>query len=363
MKIAIDISQVLYGTGVSVYTRNLVTVLSKIVPTSDQLTVFGGSLRRRHELNLFAARLNNITQKNHFLSPRVLHLLWNNFHFLNAEVFTGDVDLIHTSDWAEPPSKFKKVTTVHDLSFFRDPSFVQPYVRQVHTKRLYWVAKESAKIIAVSQATKKDLIKYLEIDPCRIEVIYEGPSILSNPVVSLPVQEKILKRYRITKPFFFVPGSGHPRKNLVRLVSAFKKTKLDHQLFISGRPSPEELKLQSDRVIFGGFIPDSDWAQLISASQALLYPSLYEGFGVPILDAFVCGVPVVTSNVSSLPEVAAQAGVLVDPQDTDSIASGIIASLAQKNDLIKAGTKRLESFSWEKTAQETLKLYHDILNY
>ncbi len=360
MKIAIDVSQVVFGTGVSVYTRNLVHHLTEIVDSNHQLVLFGGSLRRKAELDLWINRLSKTTNKTNRLPPQFVSFLWNNLHLFPAEIFTGPVDVIHTSDWAEPPSRTPKITTVHDLSFFKDSTYVQSSVRATHIKRLYWVAKESRRIIAVSQATKNDLIKYLDIDPQRIDVIYEGPSVAKPPTLSPLTQEKILSRFHLTKPFLFVPGCGHPRKNIPNLVKAFLHTKLDYQLLIVGRPTPQERTLASSQIIFTGYLSDPDWAELMTLSEALLYPSLYEGFGIPILDAFVCNTPVVTSKTSSMPEVSGSAAILVDPHSIDSISTGIIKALDSKISLIKAGQERLQKFSWSDTAKQTLKLYQQI---
>ena len=161
MKIGIDITKVIYGTGASVYTRNLVTTLIKLYP-EDEFILFGGSLRRRTELELFVKRLR-ATSKLFYIPPKFFDLLWNSFHILPVEKLIGKVDIVHTSDWAEPPSRLPKVTTVHDLIPFKYPHTTTANVRSAHKKRLAWVAKESSFILAVSQSTKRDLIEILKI--------------------------------------------------------------------------------------------------------------------------------------------------------------------------------------------------------
>jgi glycosyltransferase involved in cell wall biosynthesis len=359
MKIALDVSQVIYGTGVSKYTKNLVSHLLRI-DDKNEYTLFGGSLRRKGELDTWINRLPEAKRKTFYLSPYFLHLAWNTFHFLPAEVLTGTVDLLHTSDWAEPPTKMKKVTTVHDLNFLIDPAFAHPQIRQVQTKRLFWVSKESAGIIAVSQATKKDLIEHLDIPSDRIEVIHEGPTIQYRPEVSQEELALTKKKFDIDRPFVVIPGAGHPRKNITRAIAAFKQSKLEYQLVVLGLARGEEKRLASSQIIFTGFVSDRDYEILLSNAQLLLYPSLYEGFGLPVLDAFICGVPVVTSNCSSLPEVAGEAAILVDPQSTESIALGIIKALKQAGTLVQAGQHRASKFSWKRTAQETLAFYQKV---
>lgn len=360
MKIAIDVSQAIYGTGVSKYTKFLVTELLHL-KTPNQFVLFGGSLKRKAELDHWVNQFDGVIKKTSYFSPELAHLFWNTLHLLPAETFTGKVDLVHTSDWAEPPSRVPKVTTVHDLAMFHDPKFAHPKISQVHRKRLFWVMKESARIIAVSYATKNDIVKFLEIDPERIDVIPEASTIPYLSLNSTEISLSQLKRLGINKPFILVPGSGHPRKNIERTVSAFKKAGLDLLLVIVGRPTTSEQSLASESVIFTDFVSDLDFAVLVSQAQLLLYPSLYEGFGLPILDAFTVDTPVVTSNVSSLPEVASDAAVLVDPLDSDAIAGGIIKALKNRDELVKKGRQRLKDFSWQNTAKQTLKLYERVL--
>lgn len=360
MKIALDISQVIYGTGVSRYTKFLVEHLLLHYP-EHQYILFGGSFKRKAELDHWVNSLKNVTNKTNRLSPQMAHFLWNTLHLVKAETFTGKVDLIHTSDWAEPPSRVPKVTTIHDLAMFHDPAFAHPQISQVHRKRLFWVMKESNRIIAPSQATKNDIIKFLNIDPERIDVIPEASTM---PTITLNSAEQSLsglKRLGIHKPFILLPGSGHPRKNVKRAIAAFKKLDLDLLLVIVGHPSADEIAQSDETVIFTDFVNDLDLSLLFSQAQLLLYPSLYEGFGLPILDAFATDTPVVTSKTSSMPEVAGDAAAYVDPEDELSIAKGIINALKNRELLIRRGREQLKEFNWTNTAKMTMKLYENVL--
>ncbi len=361
MKIAIDVSQVIYGTGVSRYLSSLIPALLR-QSTPHQFLLFGGALRGRRQLSLWLNRQKKAQTLTHLLSPEIANLLWNNLHLLPVESLIGQVDLLHTSDWAEPPSKIPKVTTVHDLSFFVDPDFTASSVKNAQKKRLYWVSNESKGIIAVSQATKNDLIKYLDIPSGKIDVIGEGPTLEPPLVTDVSSVLAILDRYHLKPPYLLVPGCGHPRKNIPRIVKAFQKLNLPHKLAIIGRPTVAELPLASAKVIFTGFISDADLSLVFASADALIYPSLYEGFGLPILDAFVTATPVLTSTVSSLPEAAGRAAILVDPTDTADIAAGITKVLADKTGLIRAGHEQLQKFSWEIAAKETLRFYERVYN-
>lgn len=359
MKVAIDVTQVIYGTGVSQYTKLLVAELIKL-NSPDSFILFGGSLRRKAELDLWIRHLPGAISKTHHLSPQMAHFLWNTLHLFSVERITGPVDVVHTSDWAEPPARAPKVTTIHDLAMFKDPQYVHPEISRVHRKRLFWVIKESARVIAVSHATKADIVRFLGLDPERIEVIHEAPTLRIPTLNTQEISAPRFRRFGLTRPYILIPGSGHPRKNIARAIKAFKQTRLDLLLVIIGRPTREEASLASSSVIFTGFVSDLDMAMLTSQAQVVLFPSLYEGFGLPVLDAFAASVPVVTSNVSSLPEVAGSAAVLVDPLSAESIADGIIKALEHRPKLIKSGHQRLKQFSWKKTAKATLRLYREL---
>lgn len=358
MHICIDVSQVVYGTGVSRYTLHLTKNLLNL-DTDHQFTLFGGSLRRAKELKLL---LNRLPAKKSLppLPPKLLNLLWNNLHLVPIETFTGPIDLLHTSDWAEPPTKKAlKVTTIHDLAHFKNPQYASPHIRRIHRKKLFWVKKETTHIIAPSQATKKDIVNYLHIDPGKISVIYEATTL--TPKDSSDQNQPLPASLPIKKPYILIPGCGHPRKNIARQIEAFKKADLPHQLVIFGHASQKERQLASQNVIFTGYVKQNHIASLYQNARLVLYASLYEGFGLPILDAFVSQTPVVTGNLSSLPEVAGSAAVLVDPKSTSNIQTGIIKAIENKQELIQKGLLQAQNFSWKKTAQKTLTVYQKVL--
>jgi len=358
MRIGIDISQVIYGTGVSNYTRNLVTNLLKI-DKKNQYVLLGGSMRRKAELVEFTESLKGSFQpKLYNYPPALADLFWNKMHIINAEVLTGPIDLFHSSDWAQPPSKAIKVTTVHDLTPLLHQKDTSAKVVQVHMRRLEHVKYDVDAIIVPSEATKSDLVD-AGTKESKIEVIYEA----ADPIFVKKSKAEIDKarlKYGIEEDYMLTFGHS-PRKNVKRTISAFKylKKKGDaSQLIVIGA----ELEKQVDGVKVIGFVDREDLPALYSGAQMLLYVSFYEGFGLPILEAFACKTPVVTSNISSMPEIADKAGVLVDPYDTQSIIRGVKKALSQRKSLISKGDKRVKQFSWEDNARETLKLYNRLLN-
>lgn len=365
MKIGIDISQIVYGTGVSVYTRNLIDTLFEIDKKNEYL-LFGGSLRRLEELKKFhtSTLVHWCKAKKSFwpIPPTVVDILWNQLHVLPVEKLIGSVDVFHSSDWTQPPTRAAKVTTIHDLSFLRWPDSVHPKVLATQKRRLEWVKREIDLIIAVSEATKKETIELLGIPEEKIVVVYEGPP--SDVIGFRPVGlDSIKKKLGINKPYLFTYGSQAPRKNVTRLIEAFKQVEneVSCQLVITGEYQSKQ-KLPTG-VVMAGFLPRQQWLTLLTGAEALVYPSLYEGFGLPILSAFVLDVPVVTSNISSMPEVAGKAAVLVNPHDVKNIAEGIKKAVKNKQKLIAAGRKQVQKFSWEKAARETIGVYEKAFRF
>jgi len=355
MKIAIDLSQIIYGTGVSHYRENLVKNLLKI-DKSNKYLLYGGSLRQLKILNsklqMFVGKYETKTFP---VPPTLANLIWNKLHILPIEKLIGKVDLIHTSDWAEPPSNINKITTIHDIIPLKFPKLTPRIIVETHKERLKWVAKESKMIIVPSQCTKNDLIE-LGFGEDRIRVISEAPNLSKKSEKEI---ETVKKEYGIRENYIIAIGTN-PRKNLKRIVEAYHLSKAGRNLKLIVVGEKMGLKLEDQRgVRFLGHVNDSDLGALLTGSKALVFASLYEGLGVPILDAFNCEVPVVTSNIGSMIEVSGGAAILVDPYDVNSIADGITEALNKPKTLIDKGLKRVKDFSWQKCAEETLKVYKE----
>ena len=354
MKIGIDISQIIYETGVSWYTKKLVENLLQN-DRENEYILFGGSLRRLNDLRAKSSSFHgNYATKFFPIAPTLLDFIWNRLHLLNVESLIGDVDVVHSSDWSQPPTKAFKVTTVHDLWPIKFPELSHPRIVSAHNARLYWVRREVDRIIAPSVATRDDLIE-LGFDKEKIRVIYEGPHV-EKKFTDKAFIEGIKKKLKISGDFVLGVGVSE-RKNTARIIKAFDLSKAgkDLTLVLVGRP---QIKLESQRGVRSvGAVSDRILEALYSGAQALIYPSLYEGFGLPILDAFVSECPVVTSNTSSMKEIAKDAATLVDPKSVESIAEGIKYALNHRQTLIKKGLVRAKAFSWSTAASETLTVY------
>lgn len=366
MRIGIDISQIVYGTGVSNYTRNLVAALLKIDKRSLDLrskknnyVLFGGSLRRLKGLKDFHAGLSgDSTLKTFPVPPMIADFLWNKLHMFPVENLIGNVDVFHSSDWTQPPTRAFKVTTIHDLVPLRFPEISSPKIVAVHKRRLEWVKKEVDKIIAVSEFTKKEILELLDIPSEKIVVIPEAPT-RDGKQVSKKEIERVKRKNKIKKNYLLVVGADQ-RKNIPAVIQAFDRLKhKDLSLVIVGRLWEDVPRVKN--VILLGHTSLDDLQALYSGAETLVYTSLYEGFGLPILEAMQAGCPVVTSNIGSMKEVAGDAAVLVDPTNPTQIADGIDEILSKRSDWIKKGRERAREFSWEKTAQATLNIYKEAL--
>ena len=358
MRIAIDISQIVYGTGVSDYTKNLVENLLKI-DKEDDYVLFAGTLRRKQDI------LDVFPQSKVFpIPPTLSNLLWNRLHILPIEKLIGQVDVFHTSDWAEPPSKAFKVTTVHDLAPFLYPNlFPRDLIRNIvdaHKHRILWVKEETKRVIVPTKATKEDLMS-LGFDEKIIRVIPEAvpQGFSKQPLDNI---EQVTRKYKIFGEYLLSVGMD-PRKNTEKIIKAFEHSSAgkDIKLVIVGVQKYKSVG-ESRNVRILDRVSSSDLSALYSGAKGLIYPSLYEGFGLPILEAFACECPVVTSNISSMPEVAGGAAALVDPNNISSISDGIEKILRGPKSYIEKGLRRVQDFSWEKTAKMTLEVYKESKN-
>ncbi len=267
------------------------------------------------------------------------------------------------------------VVTIHDLIPYLLPETVGPAYLEIFKKQMPDIIEKADHIITVSNHSKKDLVECLHADEKKISVIYEAPESTYKPIQKRVAQARVANKYGIDGPFILYLGGFSPRKNLQGLIDAFAKMNGDlptpHKLVIFGRHSPNYQNVAAyvekqgfgDKVLFPGFAPMQDLIFLYNAASLFVYPSLYEGFGLPPLEALACGTPTVVSNISSLPEVVGDGAILIDPYSRDSLAEGIfkgLTDLPYQEQLVKKGLKRAEEFSWTKTAAQTIKIYQQL---
>lgn len=371
MRIGIDISQIVYGTGVSTYTKKLVENLLKIDKKNEYI-LFGSSLRSKKKLAEFADSLKdfkNCQVKVFSYPPTILEFLWNKLHILPIENLIGEVDIFHSSDWTQPRIKSpntKKVTTVHDMISFLFPSSVHPKIISSQKRRLKRVKEEVNLILADSETTKDDIVKFLQIQEDLIRVVYLAPSEEFKPQDEAKVKE-VLEKYKIKKPFILSVATQEPRKNIQKLLDVFEKIVAENPKFhlvLTGKYGWGPGFHSAENVTWTGYVPEEDLVSLYSGCRVFVYPSLYEGFGLPILEAMACGAPVVTSNNSSMAEIAKDAAILVDPRSDGQIKKAIemVLGLNLENyqKMVRASLDRARRYTWTKTARETLRAYAEV---
>lgn len=377
MIIGIDVSSIPYGTGVSTYTLNLVRNLLKIDKT-NQYKLFFSSFRQPLPSEVKQLKKYSRVKIYSFpLPPSILEFIWNRLHLFPIEFFIGKCDVFHTWDWTQPPTlKAKTVTTVHDFVPFLYPQSQHPKTIAVFKRKLFWARRECSHFICVSQNTRRDLTRlFSHITASKISVVYEAAEIKYDQFKKLSPAEKKAKKLQIfqqygLKKYLLAQGTREPRKNLDRLIQAFiayKKTNPRSPLVlaISGKYGwGKDISPPADNSIkILGFIPEKDMVALHACAFCLVYPSLYEGFGLPILKSMKVGTPVITSQISSLPEVAGKAAVLVDPLSVADITRAIkkvAGSSSFRHHLIAKGYHQAKKFSWTKTAEQTLAVYQKI---
>lgn len=266
------------------------------------------------------------------------------------------------------------VLTVHDLSYLSHAQYF-PYLMR---KRLQWMVplavKKASHIVTVSESSKNDLIREYGLSEEKVSVVYNGVADIFFPASEIE-EQRVREKYDCTTPYFLVVGALQPRKNLRRVIQTYAKLVKNNQiatrLVIAGprswkHQSVDELvkKLGIESYVkITGYVPDEDLVALYSAAKFSIYASLFEGFGLPIVESMACGTPVITSNTSSMPEVAADAALLVDPQDDQSIADAILMldrDMKLREQLKQRGLLNAKRFSWKNAAQRMYEIYKQV---
>ncbi|MCD6519611.1 MAG: glycosyltransferase family 4 protein [Anaerolineae bacterium] len=371
MRIGIDYTAaVRQHAGIGRYTRELVAALAKLDHSNSYILFSAGRPERTTWPKNF--RLRSLP-----LSDRHLAILWQRLRLpLPIECFLGKIDLYHSPDFVLPPVLCARtLLTVHDLSFLRHPECFPAPLLEYLTQAVPRSVQRADLILADSQSTRQDIIELLHIPPERVAVIYAGVDPRFQPSRQDPSAEKVLQRYNIPRPYLLGLGTLQPRKNFARLIKAYhllrQRWHIPHHLVIGGTrgwldeeidQTIQELDLTQE-VHLIGFVADEDLPILYSMADLFVFPSLYEGFGIPVLEAMACGTPVVTSSTSSLPEVAGEAALLVPPTDVEALAEAMAKLLEDEElraDLQRKGFLQIKRFTWRKAAQKLLQIYDDL---
>jgi glycosyltransferase involved in cell wall biosynthesis len=267
------------------------------------------------------------------------------------------------------------VLTIHDVSYKYIPNMISKRNLMSITLQLTLNARKAVKIITVSENSKKDIVNFFHIPEEKIEVIYEGVDNSFRPVRDEQKKKEIGEKYGLPDKFILYVGTYLPHKNLETLLYAYrdvkKQLKIPHSLVLAGNKGRnyEEISRLISKLDLGkdvktiGFVPDEDLPSVYSLSDLFVFPSHYEGFGLPLLEAMACGVPVISSDASCLPEIGGDAVIYFSAEDVEGLTKKMIKVISNKNlrdDLIERGIHRAKLFSWRKMAEATLKVYEDV---
>lgn len=366
MKIGIDCITLTYQvTGIGRYTKNLLEALSKIDRENEYFLFYPGNISMKPEVG----ENFHLTQVNSSKG-----VMWHQFALPNLAK-SCTVDILHSPGNFGLPvrKKCRHVLTIHDLI----PIKFKDYLKNFPENQIYqFFQKQSAKsadiIIADSENTKKDAVSLLKIPEERIDVIYLAADKRFN-INNNPDLQKVFSKYSIQAGYLLHLGGIGFNKNTDMVIEAYKKVvdkfpQCPHLVIIGNKKwLLRQMTYASNldaKITFTGYVSDEDLPSLYSGALAFIYPSLYEGFGFPVLEAMASGIPVISSATSSLPEVVGDAGLLVDPENPSDIAEKIFLLINDeklRNSLREKGTERVSKFSWEQTAGKVLEVYKKLL--
>ena len=378
MNIGIDIRVLARGarTGVEEYTINL---LSHLLPLEDKINyrLFYNAYQKA-SLNYPWRSLSNVKLNDFRIPNRAFFFLARYFNQPKIDSLLGKTDIYFNPHFFVSPvsKKCRKVITFHDLSFEHYPEFFS-WRKRLWQKFLMNAKKEAEgadKIITVSQSTKDDLINLYGIESRKIKVIYSGVGEQFQPIDDQLKLNLIRKKYQLPEKFILYFGTIEPRKNLIGLIKAFEMLRDKHpiNLVISGTKgwlyrdifeTANRSKYRDD-IFFTGFIEEDDKPYLYNLAELFVYPSFFEGFGFPPLEAMACGLPVIVSSGSSLSEVVGQAGLMTDVSSVDELSwtmDMVLSDNRLKEQLITKGLNQAKKFSWSKCARETLDVLQSTL--
>lgn len=374
MRIGIDYTAAVnQGAGIGRYARQMTRALLELDRENEYvLLVPSASAEASRASESAMVGQANVSLVRLPLSERALVALWHRLRVpVPVELFSGRLDVFHSPDFAlAPVLRARTLVTVHDLSFRRVPECFEPALLSYLNRVVPRSVARADIVLADSESTRNDAIELLRLAPERVFVVYAGVDSRFHRVTDQGFLETVRSRYSLPGRFVLSVGTLQPRKNYMRLIEAFSRLSgvEDVRLVISGARGwlyedifrrVEELGLSS-RVLFPGYVAEADLPALYSLSEVFAFPSLYEGFGLPPLEAMACGTPVVVSRASSLPEVVGNAGCLVDPVSVEEIAGALQALLdspARRADLAEQCVAQAARFTWSEAARVLLGLY------
>ena len=369
MRIGID-ARMINNTGIGVYIKNLIDGLSKIDKKNEYLLFVD-----KKGFDDYKVQQKNFT----FIKIKSKIFSLGEQYELPIKICKNNLDLFHGTHFNIPIlCNCSVVVTIHDLILNLFPEEINSYKKKFYYHIIMNTSlRKSKKIIAVSENTKNDIMRLYRLPKEKVEVVYEAPASRFRKINNKIKFDFIKKKYSIYKEFMLYVGLKKPHKNLVRLIEAHNILRnvknIDIALVISGKMDERYNEIMNiidnyelnDNVIFTGYIPDDELVDLYNLAKIFVFPSLYEGFGLPPLESMACGTPVVSSNAGSLNEILDDAAIFFDAKNIYDMADKIyqvLTDIGLRERLIKMGLSRVKNISWGKTAFKTLAIYKDIVN-
>jgi len=368
VRIAID-ARKLRDYGIGTYVRNLLRHLARLEHDHEYVVLC------REDDSAFVSELGENFRP---VSERSAQYSIREQIAVPLELRREKADLFHAPHYVLPPlTPCQSVVTIHDCIHLKFPQYLPSRLGYAYARTALWMATHrSARVLTVSEASKRDILEYFDVPESKITVIYNA---IDERFSEEPAADEVMRvreRYQLNDPFILYAGNIKPHKNLERLIEAFhiiRKGELEHvKLLIIGdeiskyaglRRSVHRYKLHK-HVRFFGFVPDATLAILYRLARVFVFPSLYEGFGLPPLEAMASGTPVITSNLSSLPEVAGDAAMLIDPYEPDAIAGAMRRVMMDdrlRDDMRERGLLRAREFSWGRSVRRVKEIYDEVL--
>ncbi len=378
MRIALDYTAAIrQGAGIGTYVRNLCTAMLQQDTQTRYTLLTSGRPTAEHPF----PEAENVVGRSVLIPDRYLNILWYRWRtpLLPATLFTGPIDIYHGPDFTLPPlsKKVRKIVTIHDLAFLEHPEYAVPSLAAYLNKVVPEAVAAADVVATVSHEVGRTLVKHFQTPQEKLTVIPNGVGAhfrrITDPILLGATQHK----FNLKTPLVLAVGTLEPRKNHIGLIKAFYKAQQKKNgpamLAIAGgqgwmyeetKQLVSELKLDK-KVRFLGRVTDLELVTLYSMADIFAFPSFFEGFGVPPIEAMACGAPVITSNISALPEVAEDAALLVDPYDIDALADALTRlteDTSLREELRQKGYLRAKQYTWAISARKMLTVYQKLYN-
>lgn len=377
MRIAIDYTAAIrQAAGIGTYVRNLVAAMLEQDQSNQYTLLTSGRPTAEHPF----PTAENVRGRSIFIPDRYLNILWYRLRApLPATLFSGSTDIYHGPDFVLPPlsRKVRKVVTIHDLAFLEHPEYAVPSLAAYLRKVVPEVVQAADVVATVSHEVSRTLMTHFQTPREKLTVVPNGVAPHFRRITDPVILGATLHKYHLKHPLVLAVGTMEPRKNHLGLIKAFHQAQQRKNgpamLAIAGGPGwlydetrslVAELQLER-KVRFLGRVSDLELITLYSMADVFAFPSFFEGFGIPPLEAMACGAPVITSNTSSLPEVVGDAALQVDPHDIDALADSILRLLhdeSLREELRQKGYEQVKHYTWDASARKMLTIYQKLYN-